>query len=373
MKILIGGDLVVDTVYDPITSIDEDLINLFNVSDLNVINLEAPVTNYKTKILKTGPHLKSNKKSTNEVLEILKVNIATLANNHIFDYGEQGIKDTLFFCEQNNILTVGAGMNLKEASKTLFFQTPAAGKIAFVNISENEWASAKEDVAGANPMSLIDNVQQIQNAKLQADFVFLIIHGGHEYYNLPSPQMRKRYRFYADQGVDIIIGHHTHCISGFETYKNTPIYYSLGNFLFTKNSRYDDWYTGLILEVNIENSKLNCLLHPIKQEKDSFKLELLGEEEKSLVMSRVNEYSSIINNDVELLKEWCSFVDKKYSSYLNNWSILSFIRVHYLRRILEKLNIRFLNKRGISRYFNYMRCESHLELSKDVITKYLQK
>ena len=58
----------------------------------------------------------------------------------------------------------------------------------------------------------------------------MIVHGGHECYNLPSPRMQKQYLFYADQGADIVVGHHTHCISGYEVYKGVPIYYSLGNF-----------------------------------------------------------------------------------------------------------------------------------------------
>src|SRR5690606_34911013 len=126
-----------------------------------------------------------------------------------------------------------------------------AGKIAIINIAENEWASATDTSAGANGMDLIDDVKSIQEAKSQSDFVLVIVHGGHEYYNLPSLRMQKQYRFYIDNGADLVVGHHSHCISGMETYKNKKIYYSLGNFLFTKPSVFKGWYNGLILEVII--------------------------------------------------------------------------------------------------------------------------
>src|SRR5690606_22347516 len=106
-----------------------------------------------------------------------------------------------------------------------------------------------------NPIDIIDNVKQINEARGIADYVFVIVHGGHEFFNLPSPRMQKLYRFYAEQGADIVIGHHTHCIGGYETYKGVPIYYSLGNFLFTKQNPYEDWYLGLVLEVEIVEGK----------------------------------------------------------------------------------------------------------------------
>ena len=68
-------------------------------------------------------------------------------------------------------------------------------------------------------MDIIDNAKEIKNAKEKADYVFVIVHGGHEHYSLPSPKMQKQYRFYVEQGADIVIGHHTHCINGNEVYK----------------------------------------------------------------------------------------------------------------------------------------------------------
>ena len=135
MKILITGDLVINDPYNT-SNIDQNLIDLFAKSNLNIVNLEAPVTTSTSKIIKTGTHLKSDKESTLQVLKTLDVDVVTLANNHVLDYDEQGVAETLEFCKENNIKTVGAGMNLKEASQTLYIDSDE-GKIAIVNFAEN--------------------------------------------------------------------------------------------------------------------------------------------------------------------------------------------------------------------------------------------
>src|SRR5690606_25591800 len=126
---------------------------------------------------------------------VLKVDLVTLANNHILDYNNEGVLDTVEFCKKNKLETVGAGSDLINASKT-FYLNIKKRTIAIINFAENEWASASKNSAGANPMDIVDNVTQIKEAKSNSDFVFVIVHGGHEYYNLPSPRMKKQYRFY---------------------------------------------------------------------------------------------------------------------------------------------------------------------------------
>src|SRR5699024_11336155 len=100
MKILITGDLVINRSYQS-SSIDQNIIDLFKESELNNVNLEAPVTTSTSQIIKTGPHLKADEGSTLEVLKALDVDIVTLANNHVLDYGEEGVADTLEFCHEN--------------------------------------------------------------------------------------------------------------------------------------------------------------------------------------------------------------------------------------------------------------------------------
>lgn len=372
MNILIAGDLVINKNYEVSKKIDKSIIDLYNQSNFNVVNLEAPVTNNERKILKTGPHLKSDEESTLNALKTMKVNIVTLANNHIKDYGEKGVLDTIDFCKRNEIKAIGAGENITDASKTMVLNT-LEGNIAIINIAENEWSSADESTAGANGMNIIKDTKKIQQAKKENDFVFVIIHGGHEYYNLPSPRMQEQYRFYAEQGADLVVGHHTHCISGYEVYNGTPIYYSLGNFLFTKNSQKEDWYTGLILEVKVNNGTLEAELHPVRQTKEGFRLSLLKNVEKKEVLRRVEGYSDIIKSEEDLIKEWHLFVISKQKTYLNYWSPKVFIKNKYVTGVLNRLNVKLINTRGLTYFLNLMRCEAHYDLSKAIISEYLDK
>lgn len=372
MRFLIAGDLVVNQEYDPEKNIDLQLVKLFESSDFNIVNLEAPVTQSENKIIKTGPHLKANKNSTLGVLKKLNINIVALANNHIKDYDEQGVLDTIDFCNENGVNIVGAGKNLKEASETKILNT-VEGKIALINIAENEWSSASEHLAGANGMNIIKDIRKIKEARDNCDFVFVIVHGGHEYYNLPSPRIREQYRFYIEQGADLVVSHHTHCMSGFELYNEKPIYYSLGNFLFTNESGNNDWYSGLVLEIGINGGRLTTILHPVKQSKNRFELFLVADEDKKLILDRVEKYSGIIQNNYQLKKEWETFILNKKSLYLNCFSPLSFLRFRYIKAILSRLKINFLNKTGLALYLNLIRCEAHYDISKEVMREYVEK
>lgn len=371
MKLLITGDLVINQAYDPL-SIDGELIDLFMQSDFNIANLEAPVTDTKDKIIKTGPHLKADKESIKDIMHVLNIDLVTLANNHILDYGEEGLINTLSFCKMNSIATIGAGKTLSEAKKV--YRISILGyNLSILNFAENEWASAKADSAGANPLDIIDNVEQIQIEKEKSDKIIVIIHGGHEYYNLPSPRMVKQYRFYAECGADLIVGHHTHCIGGCEIYRGAPIYYGLGNFLFTKTSVYEGWYEGLVLEICIDdNGNFTTKTFPVLQEKKTYKLKLLGGSEKKAIDERIRAYNLIIGDDEELQKHWNNYIHERYPAYLYYWSPLSFIKNRYIKAILRRMRIGKINKNGAPLFLNLMRCESHSDLSKEILTKYLK-
>jgi poly-gamma-glutamate synthesis protein (capsule biosynthesis protein) len=373
MKICVAGDLFISNSFIDKIMIDKSVQDLFADVDIRIVNLEAPITieDRKNRIIKTGVYLQNCEQAVIPILKSLKINLVTLANNHILDYGPKGLTDTLEVLEANNIAYVGAGKNIADASKSYSFEKDQV-KVAVLNFAENEWSIANQRRAGANPLDIIENVRQIQIAKASHDKVICIIHGGHEYYNLPSSRMQKQYHFYVDNGADLIIGHHTHCISGYEVYKGTPIYYSLGNLLFTKDSTFEDWYLGLILEIELNDLDVRTKLHLIEQAKGTFDLKFMDNDKKNKTLSRIKMYSEIIANSELLEKSWRSYVDIQAKQYIDYWSPISFIGNRYIRKALRKMGISLINKEGLSLYLNLMRCESHLDLSKEVIKRYLE-
>ena len=374
MKIIIAGDLYIADEFKNNKLIDKSVQVLFSTADYRIVNLEAPITDDRSenKIIKTGPHLRMSEQTAISVLKQLNIDGVTLANNHILDYGTKGLLDTFDTLKSKEVAYVGAGTNLKDAAKYITLNREGM-KIAIINFCENEWSIAEEDSPGANPMDIIDNANQIREANSTHDKVIVIVHGGHEYYNLPSPRMQKQYRFYAEQGADIVVGHHTHCISGNEVYNGVPIYYSLGNFLFTKNNPNDEWYTGLILEVEITSDSIECQIHPVRQEKKSFNLYLFEGEEKEEVFEQIENYSSIISDEKMLDLKWNKFIDQQSRMYLNYWSPLSYVKNRYLNAAFRKLIGNMLNKKGASLFLNLVRCEAHRDLSKEVLRKYIKE
>ncbi|MFU8844229.1 MAG: CapA family protein [Bacteroidales bacterium] len=373
MKLIITGDFSIADNYQGKKLIDNSIIDIFNDADYRIVNLEAPITqdNPNNKINKTGPHLRSSSNTTLPYLQQLNVNMVTLANNHIMDYGIKGLEDTLAFCSENSFETVGAGKNLEEAQKPNRIEV-GDKIISIINFAENEWASATMESGGSHPMDIIDNARLIKSEKENADFVIVIIHGGHEYFHYPSPRIKKQYRFYAEQGASVIVGHHTHCISGYEIFNNTPIIYSLGNFLFTKNSNHEVLNTGMIVILKIEKDDIIIFeLVPIQQERVSFNIKLPEYDKKQAIQLELNKFNDTISDEILLQSQWDEFVKKRTTFYLNYLSPTNAVNNRLIRALLNRSGLSkiFVTLRSLKTFLNLIRCESH----KDVIIAAIRK
>ena len=129
----------------------------------------------------------------------------------------------------------------------------------------------------------------------------------------------------------------------------------------------------MVLEVNIEKGNLTSKLHPVEQQKETFELSLLIGKKREDIIKRISKYNAIIADEEKLKSEWNNYVDTKYDVYLNYWSPFSFISNRYVRGVLNMLGIKGLNKKGIALALNLMRCEAHVDMSKEVTLKYLMK
>lgn len=373
IKITVGGDFCILPPHTSGNLITDEVAALFGNSDLNIVNLECPVVNFSNngKILKTGPHLSTD---TNVISHLKKLNVkvVTLANNHIFDYGDKGLSATINTCMNENITTAGAGKDLTEASKPAIIQIKGF-KIAIVNFCENEWSIATSTRGGANPLDIINNLKQIKKARESADFVLVINHGGHEIYNLPSPRMVKENRFFAENGADAVIGHHPHCISGFEIHNNVPIFYSLGNMLFTKNTTHKGWNTGLVVQLKLEKNKpAEFDLHPVIQSNNDFQLTLPKGDTKNEIINEIEYYSKIISDENKLLNHWNLFVESKSQS-INMFSPLAVLPWKFPKAFNRLGFNRFLLKKtSLTKILNQIRCEAHRDLITAVIQNKLK-
>lgn len=175
-----------------------------------------------------------------EVLKELGVDVVKLANNHVYDYGREALLDTFTTLEDAGIAYMGAGRNLEEAMKPVYFEID--GKtVAFVAASRAEKNKMTPQATGEKPgiLRCYDTElfkQVIAEADASADFVLAYVHWGTEYsYELEEAQLTTG-KEYLDAGADVVIGAHSHCLQGMEYYDGKPIIYGLGNYWFNEKT-----------------------------------------------------------------------------------------------------------------------------------------
>lgn len=351
--------------------IDNDFNNfnetrdLLKDQDIVIANLECPLTLSDRKIRKIGPNLKGNPITVN-LIKHLNINMTTLANNHILDYGRRGIEDTFEALRNNEIDFIGAGDDLEDARKPLIKEINGI-KIGFINICEIEFNIAGENYPGANPDDIIDTLGVIENLRKVVDFVILIYHGGIEYYNFPFPNMQKKLRFYSSKGVDLIICHHTHIISGFEIYDKTPIFYGLGNFVFDGGRKEKFWHENIMVKVILKkHSKIEFEIIPLVQCNNVAGVCPLPIPESKKIIEDIGQLSAKIGDSALVQENYKIFTHKRAKYVFAN--LFAFNKNHR-RLIVRGLFPNFsLNKRKKLILFNQFLCESH----KDVISEALK-
>lgn len=244
VNMLYMGDVMMDSyIADNINlfGIDypwEDVSQITSEADISVVNLETSVsTRGETKKPKGFGF-----RSAPETLLGLKnsgIDLVSLANNHIMDFGNDALSDTLTSLSNYDIKYVGAGENLSQAEKLVTIESNGntIGYLAYTSILPwKEW-SATETSSGAAPLypnNYDDILQTINIANDTVDILVIMLHWGTEYQNTPNEWQIELAHKMVDNGADLIIGHHPHILQGIEFYEETPILYSIGNFIFLK-------------------------------------------------------------------------------------------------------------------------------------------
>lgn len=325
-------------------------------ADYAIVNLECPVIHGgELPLEKCGPNLSCSIKGI-EALQWVGFDCVTLANNHFFDYGFNGVNNTLQACEEFSIDTVGGGLDIHNASKTLYKQI-GNKTLAVINCCENEFSIASASSAGSNPLDPIQQFYAISKARKKADFVLVIVHGGHENYQLPSLRMQETYRFFIDAGADAVVNHHQHCFSGYEFYKDRPIFYGLGNFCFDEGPKSSDlWHIGYFVILDFTD-EVNFKIVPYSQCKENGDVKLLSD--LNGFSSSLKSLNEIISDAVLLRTSQDKFYDRTVMSCL---SMFDPINCHYIKKAQLRGLLPFLySRKYLIKIFNYINCESHRE------------
>jgi poly-gamma-glutamate synthesis protein (capsule biosynthesis protein) len=206
-------------------------------ADLTIANFESPVTERGTEQQKEYTY-RTSPKALPAFTEA-GFDIVNLANNHVMDYGEEGLLDTLTYLSKSGVQTVGAGHDADEAFKPVIVSKNGI-RVAFLGFSHvvptGSWKAGIHHPGVADTYAEKRPLEAIKQAKSMADMVVVLVHWGVERKDKPEAWQTKLGHHYIDAGADLVIGSHPHVLQGFENYKGKWIAYSLGNFIFTTNN-----------------------------------------------------------------------------------------------------------------------------------------
>lgn len=366
--ILIAGDLVPLTEEEMFINarindcIDEEILTYFREASYRVCNLEAPLTSGIKKLSKCGPNLKINPQCV-KGLKKLGINFVTLANNHILDYGESGLEDTISTLQREGICFSGAGKNKNEA-RIPFYIYLGKKKIGVFCCAESEFSIATENTAGANGFDPLYSLDYISDAKKECDYLIVLHHGGKEFYRYPSPELIKICKRMVDKGANLVICQHSHCIGCEYNYMGSKIIFGQGNFLF--NRKHDEyWDSGLLIEVAFSDNQESISIIPIVN--NSNKICFAKGDTLSAILSEYKKRSEDIMDEKFIYDSFKRFSSIKkteyYKAFLGGKTFDAYLyRVINKFCKIKKIENYFFNSDIKNELYNYIACESHREL-----------
>lgn len=199
----------------------ENIKELFSNDDFTSVNLETPLTTSNQKAEKQFSF--KGDPSYTEILSLGSIEAVNLANNHTYDYLQQGYDDTLHYLEKHHIGSFGNGRIYSTVIKDI-----KIGALGYKG-----WHDSKEI---RNQIK-----EEIDDLKDEGVKVIIIhFHWGDERVYVPNHTQIALGRFAIDQGADLVVGHHPHVVQGIEEYNGKFIVYSLGNFMFGGNRNPSD-------------------------------------------------------------------------------------------------------------------------------------
>ncbi|MCR5279437.1 MAG: CapA family protein [Lachnospiraceae bacterium] len=269
----IGFDKYMEGRWQDPDLIDSEILSFLHSSDHVIANVEGPIASIPLNTATEGAAqlLHTIDPGAVSVLNSMHADIWNICNNHIMDAGPDGVKETLSVAAKNKVLTIGAGMDLNEASRPLILDE--ADGIGLISVGYRRGCKpADTDKAGCflwNETELIQ--ERINEVKSKCRWCIIVSHGGEEFTALPSPYTRDRYLNFLTMGADAVVSHHPHVPMNYEKVGDKYIFYSLGNFIFDTPYQRAQYYTerGIVLKLNVSEDSISFEALGIKIDRES--------------------------------------------------------------------------------------------------------
>ena len=368
LKVYIGADFVPTDINrilfehgDIESIIGTQLYKMLCEADLNVFNLEVPLTDTNTPIDKFGHNLKSPTKTINGFKAIPSL-LLGLANNHSYDQGNEGLYSTMNVLTQANIAYSGAGNTVNEARKPYIF-TKDGIRLGIYMCTEHEFSCATIHHAGANPFDVLESFDHVQTLKKQCDYVIVLYHGGKEFYRYPSPMLQRYCRKFVEKGASLVLCQHSHCIGTREDYKQGTIIYGQGSFVFHTeyfDNLQDIVADSIVIKVDIDTDGFH--VHEVPITCTDVGITLPSVEHAQIIIDKYNQLSEDIKDPHFVHESYENFANTHINRYLREflgrtWGMKA-LNLLCNRKLIRLL----LGKTSYLAIQNYLSCEAHHEL-----------
>ena len=268
--------------------LSEDTVKILKDSDISVANNEFTISNRGSKM----PGKMYTFRGAPEriaIYEEMGIDLVTLANNHVYDFGEIAFNDMIDSLDEYKMPHIGAGKNIDEAKKPYYFIVNGY-KIAFVNATRAEKNILTPEATTTNsgvfrcydPTELINTIKE---TKAKSDYVIALIHWGREDSHELGQVQIDTSKDYINAGADAIIGSHAHMLQGIEFYNHKPIFYNIGDFIFNN----EDKDTGIAQIKILDNGEMEYSFIPAYQSNEYTKI--LYDSEKARIIKNLNSWS----------------------------------------------------------------------------------
>lgn len=354
MKMLLLGDVCPTDVTAPIfekkdiQTLFNDVVSIFEGNDFTFVNLECALTECEDDILKYGPALKAPYE-TAEVLKKLGVDCCGMSNNHVFDFGKKGARDTIAALEKNGIQYTGFGENYEDSRKNFVIEQNGE-KITLIAVCEHEYSYALENRMGSRPYDEYHTMEDIRKAKEDSDRVVVIYHGGKEYCKYPSPRLHRLCHAMIRNGADVVLCQHSHCIGSYEEYQGGHILYGQGNFHFVKPRDIEGWHTGLAVHYDSKENKIDFT--PVKYAETGIKMP--DKEEREAILKEFWLRNETLLNG-KWVDGWKAFCESKREPYT---------------QVLINAFKEGATERQHGMFSHYLDCEAHTDVWKELFPSY---
>lgn len=351
LRCFFAGDVVITNQIEK-QLLSEELSEIIQSCDVACCNFEAPVSFNKQKAsTKIGPNLSQHKDTVKQLMSG-GFNLFSLANNHIMDYGGDGLKNTLNILDSEDVAYIGAGFSADDIYAPYIFEKDKI-RIGILSVAENGFGAYADQDRGSYAWygsPIFD--QKLDWLIENCNFVIIICHGGAEKWDFPLPEYRSLYRSWIDKWERIVvIAHHPHVPQGWEKYNNGYIFYSLGNFAFDKGAGIQNAETISVV-LNIEETGITYEIIQTEFTKGGVIIN-----NKHSFTDHLNKCNDILNSEEYIKKVNQKCIESFKRQYRKYYMAVSNIYTGSVKGLLKTIFFRYIRKQSFSELWLYHNLE----------------